>query len=119
MKKIVVILIMLCVTLTYAQTEKPTKSVKKADLTEVTYFDSKGNIQQIGTFNAKGKLHGEWVSFDTNGKKTSVGNYNNGKKVGKWFFWSSDILKEVDYLNSKVVKVSQWDNKSNVVVRNK
>lgn len=119
MKKIVVMMLMLCVGFTYAQKERTSKLKKKGDLTEVTYFDANGNIEQTGTFNNKGKLHGEWTSYKTDGTKASEGSYDNGKKVGKWFFWTKDVLKEVDYFNSKVVKVSEWDNKSNVIVKNK
>lgn len=119
MRKIVVMMLVLCVGFTYAQKERTSKVEKKGDLTEVTYFDANGNIEQLGTFNSEGKLHGKWISYNADGTKASVGNYSNGRKSGKWFFWTNDVLKEVDYSDSKVVKVVRWDNKSNVIVKNK
>ena len=64
------------------------------------------------------KLQGEWKSYDVSGKKIAVGNYENGKKVGKWFFWNTNRLSEVDYSNSKIVGVNTWTN-TNPVVSNK
>jgi antitoxin component YwqK of YwqJK toxin-antitoxin module len=119
MKKIVMLLVMLSVGFTYAQDKIEPQLEKKGDLTLVTYFHENGEIQQLGMFNADGKLHGEWTSFDTEGNKVAVGNYEAGKKVGKWFFWTGDSLKEVDYNNSKIVSVNKWDNKTKVAVRNK
>lgn len=110
---------MLSVGFTYAQDKKETIIEKKGDLTLVTYFHDNGEIQQTGAFNLKGRLHGEWKSYDTSGNKVALGNYENGKKVGKWFFWDKDSLKEVDYIDSKIVNVSKWNNKTKVAVRDK
>lgn len=110
---------MMSVAFTYAQDKKQTKLEKKGDTTEVTYYHENGNVQQIGCFDAQGKLHGEWISFDINGEKVAIGNYENGKKVGKWFFWNNNSLNEVDYIDSKIVNVSQWNNKSTLAIRNK
>jgi hypothetical protein len=48
-----------------------------------------------------------------------IGNYENNIKVGKWFFWTDEKLKEVDYLDSRIVGVSEWNDKTKVAVRNK
>ena len=85
----------------------------------MNYFYADGKIQQQGTFNAEGKLHGTWKSYDVNGNKLAVGTYENNKKVGKWFFWTDGVLKEVDYLDSKIASVSEWKDKTKVAVRNK
>ncbi|WP_179344359.1 toxin-antitoxin system YwqK family antitoxin [Winogradskyella ursingii] len=119
MKKIVVILVMLCVGFTYAQDKQQPKLEKKGEITIATYFHDNGEIEQVGTFNADGKLHGEWTSFDFEGKKVAVGNYEQGKKVGKWFFWTDNSLKEVDYIDSKIVSVNSWDNKTKVAINDK
>jgi len=116
MKKITILLIMLSVSFTYAQ---ETKLEKKGDLTLVTYYHDNGEVEQTGAFNADGELQGEWSSFDTNGKKMALGTYQNNRKVGKWFFWDGDSLKEVDYIDSKIVSVNKWDNKTKVAVSNK
>lgn len=119
MKKIAIILVMLCVSFTYAQDEKAPELVKKGDLTLVTYFHDNGEVQQTGAFNAEGKLQGEWISYDVEGNKVAVGTYEAGKKTGKWFFWEGNSLKEVDYIDSRIVSVNKWDNKTKVAVRNR
>ncbi|WP_299109027.1 nicotinic acid mononucleotide adenyltransferase [uncultured Winogradskyella sp.] len=116
MKKIVVVIVMLCVGFTYGQDKTQTKLEKKGDLTIATYYHDNGEVQQIGAFNVDGKLQGEWTSFDTDGNKVSVGTYNAGKKVGKWFFWEGDSLQEVDYIDSRIVTVNKWNNKTKVAV---
>lgn len=119
MKKIVVLLIMLSVCFSYAQDNKAPKVEKKDNVTLVTYYHDNGIISQKGTFNAQGNVHGEWKMFDENGKKIAMGTYDNGKKVGKWFFWQDDSLKEVDYIDSKIVSVNKWDNKTKVALNNR
>jgi antitoxin component YwqK of YwqJK toxin-antitoxin module len=119
MKKIVILLVILSVSFTYAQDKKETKLDKKGDLTLATYYHDNGEVQQTGTFNINGKLQGEWTSFNTQGNKVALGTYDNGKKVGKWFFWDGDSLKEVDYIDSKIVSVNQWGNKTKVAGSNK
>lgn len=116
MKKIFVIAIMLCVSLTFAQ-EKNVKIIDKGDLTEATYYYDNGTIQQEGTFNKVGKLHGIWTSYNVKGEKISVGTFYNGKKVGKWFFWANnELVREVDYDQSKIINVNELNNKDNVAV---
>jgi antitoxin component YwqK of YwqJK toxin-antitoxin module len=43
-----------------------------------------------------------------NGNKKSIGDYSNGEKTGKWFFWNDKSLSEVDYSNSRVANVKSW-----------
>lgn len=119
MKKIFILLVMLAIGFSYAQEKNIPKVEKDGDLTIVTYFHDNGEVQQTGAFDINGKLHGEWKSFDNNGNKVAIGNYDSGKKVGKWFFWEGDSLKEVDYIDSKIVSVNQWNNKTKVAIRDK
>lgn len=108
MKNIFVIAIMLCVSLTYAQDDKNVKYVANGELTEATYYYDNGVVQQEGTFNKDGKLHGIWTSYNINGDKVTIGTYEDGKKVGKWIFWTKDnVVREVDYSNSRIVNVSE------------
>jgi len=116
MKKIFILLLMLCVGYTNAQEKVQPQLEKKGDLTLVTYFHDNGEVEQSGAFNANGKLQGEWISYDSDGNKVALGNYDNGQKVGKWFFWNGDSLKEVDYANSKIVSVHQWDNRTKLAI---
>ena len=72
---------MLSETLTFAQ-EKPKAELNKdGDLTIATYYHDNGAIEQQGSFNKEGDLHGVWTSYDIDGNKVTVGNYVNGKKV--------------------------------------
>ncbi|NRD18894.1 nicotinic acid mononucleotide adenyltransferase [Winogradskyella eckloniae] len=119
MKKLVILLVMLSVSFTYAQDKKETKLEKKGDLTIATYYHESGEVAQTGAFDADGKLQGEWTSYDVDGNKVTVGTYEAGKKVGKWFFWEGNSLKEVDYIDSRVVNINKWDNKTKVALRNR
>ena len=109
MKKYISILTVLFVlignTVIAQETEKKIKKVQKGDLVEATYYYADGSIQQQGTFNKKGELHGVWTSYDTKGNKIALGNYVEGKKEGKWIFWVDKEVKEVNYVNSKITEV--------------
>jgi antitoxin component YwqK of YwqJK toxin-antitoxin module len=104
----------------FAQQERQLKLNKDTNLIEVTYFHDNGVISQTGFYTTEGKLQGEWLSFDTEGKKSVSANYDNGKKVGKWFYWTDKTLREVDYTNNAVVSVIEWnkDGKTSVALRN-
>ena len=105
MKKLILIFAFLVAGYGFAQ--KPNvKLEKQGDLTMATYYFENGKIEQQGTFNSAGKLHGEWVSYDINGNKLSVGHYENGLKVGTWVFWQDGVKKEVEYKNSRITDVS-------------
>tara|TARA_B100000508_G_C11316204_1_gene207133 strand:- start:2 stop:367 length:366 start_codon:yes stop_codon:yes gene_type:complete len=120
MKKSILLLGLLFVAASiFGQADTNVKIEKKGDITEATYYYQDGTLQQQGTFNADGKLHGTWTSFDVNGKKLMVGKYDNNKKVGKWFFWTDGKLKEVDYLDSRIVSINEWNEQTKVAVRNK
>mgnify|MGYP003668792394 FL=1 len=53
--------------------------------------------------------------FDEAGQKIASGEYLNGKKTGKWFFWKGEELKEVDFEDSRIVSVIQRDAKGAIV----
>ncbi len=106
MKRIVAILMILSVGFMYAQNDNKTKYEQKGDLVEATIYNDNGNIEQHGFFKDK-KLHGTWTYFNTAGEKVSIGTYVNGVKMGKWRFKNDDGVKEVNYVNGKVVKVTK------------
>jgi antitoxin component YwqK of YwqJK toxin-antitoxin module len=83
-------------------------------LTKATYFHDNGTVAQTGLFLNK-QRHGEWISYNVEGKKTATAEYKNDQKAGKWFFWKGDVLTEVDYSNNDIVAVNTWVNKSTVV----
>ncbi|OUS01383.1 nicotinic acid mononucleotide adenyltransferase [Flavobacteriales bacterium 33_180_T64] len=118
MKKLFAIVFMLSVTFTYAQKDAKVDLKKEGKLTVATYFYDNGMIEQQGTFNAEGELQGVWTSYDIKGNKVTVGEYLNGKKVGKWLFWSGDKLREVDYVDSRITSVGEWTDKVQLAVNN-
>lgn len=119
MKKSILFIAILFVSVgIFAQTKPEMKLNKETNLIEATYFHEDGTVSQKGTFNLEKKLHGEWTSFNAEGKAISVGSYNNGVKSGKWLFWSNDILKEVSYSNNAIAAVNETKNTEGIVSRN-
>lgn len=121
MRKIVVILMLVVGFVTVQAQERVKKNtyIQNGDRIEaVLYFDN-GEISQTGFYTKDGKLTGEWVSYNTQGKKTATAQYDNGAKVGKWFFWNGDTLTEVDYEDSRIAAVNTWKNDGTRVVSNK
>jgi antitoxin component YwqK of YwqJK toxin-antitoxin module len=113
------VLITLCLVFSYGQDKKKATVEQQGKLTIVTYYHDNGTIQQTGSFNKKGELHGKWISYDTKGAKTSIANYEHGKKEGKWFFWKGNTLTEVDYVNSEIIEVKEWDEASSLAFNDK
>jgi len=118
MKKVVTLLVMLCVGFSFAQEKIQPKLEKKDNLIVATYYHDNGEVQQTGTFDADGKLQGEWTSYDVNGNKLAVATYEAGKKVGKWFFWNDNKLKEVDYSENVIANVYEWSNSKKILASN-
>ena len=105
MKKIMIFIAVLCVGFTFAQKKRTLELNKATNLTEVTYYHDNNQVSQTGFYDADGKLHGEWTSYSLDGNKLASAKYENGKKVGKWFFWVNNTLQEVDYAEG-VIAVS-------------
>lgn len=112
MKNCITLLAILFSGMIFAQESKPVLEPfgKKV---RATYFFENGQVQQEGFFE-NGKLEGIWVSFDENGNKIASGEYKDGIKAGKWFFWSEKKdngftnLTEVDYSNNRIASVKNW-----------
>jgi antitoxin component YwqK of YwqJK toxin-antitoxin module len=85
---------------------------------KVVYYNEAGNILQEGFIKNK-KLHGEWASFYKDGRKAVSGQYDKGKKVGKWFFWNQGKIREVDFVDNNVVKVLDWDTPATIATIDK
>ena len=100
--------------LSQAQTEKERTLEAQGNFILATYYYENGAIQQQGFFNKAGALEGLWSSYDFEGDKLSQGYYSNGAKTGQWLFWADGSLKEVDFVNSKIVNVSEWQQKSDI-----
>lgn len=117
MKQIILLVALLVTGYGFGQ-NKEVQTANEGDLIKATYFYDSGAIQQEGTYNQDGKLHGKWISYDLAGNKLTLGNYEDGKKVGKWFFWQGDVLKEVGYKNSKITSVNEWKSATPMAIRN-
>lgn len=104
MKKYMIVGAVLISSMVFAQKETPKLEVVD-NMVKATYFYDNGKIQQEGFFK-DGKLEGKWTSYDASGNKLSVGEYSNGQKVGKWFFWNDNKLSQVDYSNNQVAYVT-------------
>ncbi|MCC1484358.1 toxin-antitoxin system YwqK family antitoxin [Winogradskyella immobilis] len=119
-KKVLLLFVLLISIVSFAQQERILKLNKNSNLIDVTYYHDNGVVSQTGSYTLDGKLQGEWLSFNTEGKKNVSANYDNGRKVGKWFFWTNETLKEVDYTNNAIVSVNEWkrDDKTSLAIRN-
>lgn len=116
MKKILTIGLLCLATIGFSQENKPTYKAE-GDLVKATYYYENGLVKTQGFFKDK-KLTGEWTRFDTSGNKTQLAYYDNGKKVGKWFVWTKDALKEINYENNTLASVNIWKQESRVALNN-
>ncbi|MDO1501906.1 nicotinic acid mononucleotide adenyltransferase [Winogradskyella maritima] len=114
MKKFITLIAILAVSFSFAQKERSLTLNKKTDLIDVVYYHDNGKISQTGSYTKDGKLHGDWYSYCEEGNKIVSASYENGKKVGKWFYWSGDTLKEVDYSNNVIASINEWTEKTPV-----
>ncbi|WP_034060979.1 toxin-antitoxin system YwqK family antitoxin [Lacinutrix jangbogonensis] len=113
-KSILFSIAFLIAVVSFAQEKRDLKLNKDTNLIEVVYYHDNGAVSQTGAYTTDGKLQGEWLSYSKEGKKQVSANYDNGNKVGKWFFWKDATLKEVDYTNNAIAKVSEWGIKAPV-----
>ena len=81
-------------------------------LVKVTHFYESGEIKEQGFYDGDKKLTGKWLQFDKTGKKTTVATYYKGAKVGTWLVWKGDKLLQLDYEQSRVANVSEWQDTS-------
>ncbi|KAF2334406.1 energy transducer TonB [Flavobacterium daemonense] len=80
-------------------------------------FYKSSAVKLIGTTLNKDiiKRDGQFISYYENGKKQSVQNYSNGKKVGKEFNWyeNGNIKSEIEYVTIKKNKEEVTEAKIN------
>ena len=104
MKKYMIIGAVLISSMIFAQKGTPKLEVVD-NMVKATYYYDNGKIQQEGFFK-DGKLEGKWIAYDAQGNKLSVGEYSNGQKTGKWFFYNEAKMSQVDYTNNQVAYVT-------------
>lgn len=106
MRKYMIIGAVLISGMFFAQTIEPKLEAVNQKV-KATYYFENGAVQQEGFFK-DGKLDGQWISYDVNGNKKSIGEYNKGVKCGKWFFWNEATLTEVEFSKSKIESIQNW-----------
>lgn len=116
MKKAFIFVLFFISAIGFSQEKFPTYE-KEGNLVKVTYYYDNGAIKIVGFFKDK-KLTGEWASYDREGNKTKIAHYNNGKKSGKWFVWSNEFLKEINYKNNRLVSVHDWKSELKLAINN-
>jgi len=117
MKKVLFLAILFITAHGYSQNIEPTFE-KEGDLVKATYYNENGDISVQGFFKNK-KLTGEWVRYDNVGNKTKIAYYKEGKKVGKWFVWEKESLKEINYNNNAIVSINTWKSDSRLAFNNR
>jgi antitoxin component YwqK of YwqJK toxin-antitoxin module len=117
-KKIFMLFAVLISMVSFAQQERELKVNDDTNLIEVTYYHDNGVVSQTGSYTLDGKLHGIWLSFDAEGNKSVSASYDNGKKVGKWFYWTDKTLTEVDYTKNMIVSINKWTNTESLAANN-
>ena len=113
MKKFILLFAFLITAGSFAQQKRDLKLNKDTNLIEVVYYHDNGAVSQTGFYTTDGKLQGEWLSFNAAGEKIISGNYDNGKKVGKWFYYTNGTVKEVDYKSNAIAGLKETDSKVN------
>ena len=104
MKKLAIFIVIVSLAFTgYSQDNEPTFT-KVDDMVKVTYYYDNGHVKTEGFFKDK-KLTGQWVTYDTTGKRIQLANYKDGKKVGTWLIWTKDGIREINYVNNKLISV--------------
>ena len=115
MRYIILTFALLLSVVTVAQQEIKPKYEVEGDMVKATYYHDNGVIAQTGYY-LNGKLQGQWSAYDREGNKIAIGTYEQGEKVGKWFFWNARELNEVDYEDSRIAGVTRWKNSKPVVI---
>jgi len=118
MKNLVVVALMMISAISFAQNERTLKLNQDTNTIDVVYYHDNGQISQTGAYTLDGKLQGEWLSYDVKGEKTSFAKYDQGKKVGTWYFYQKDVLQEVKYSDNRVAEVVTWKDSETKVVSN-
>jgi antitoxin component YwqK of YwqJK toxin-antitoxin module len=108
MKSLYSLLVVLFFTsIVHAQEDKIKKIVPVGNLFEVTIFYENGNVMQHGFLTKEDKLHASWESYNEDGTRQCVATYNNGDKVGVWFYYKGDKKTKVVYDDNKIISVEE------------
>lgn len=104
MKTTIALAIVLLIGFSGYSQQKETVFTKVDDMVKVTYFHDNGIVKTEGFFKNK-RLTGQWITFDDTGKKVQEAFYEDGKKVGLWKIWIKEGVREIRYVDNKIVSV--------------
>ena len=118
MKKVMMIMVAVFMVTAMQAQEKVKNSYidNGGDVIEATLYHEDGSISQTGFFTKDGKITGEWISYDRQGREMAKAQYENGTKVGTWFFWNDNALSRVTYIDSNIIDVKTWEGENVRVV---
>ena len=102
-----ILLFVLNTAISFSQGKSNQKIEPVGDLLEVTIYYDDGTIMQHGFMTKEKKLHASWESYYQNGNRKCVAIYDNGKKVGTWYYWFMDKKTKVVYENNKIIEVEE------------
>jgi len=106
MKKLVIFIAVLAFSFTLSAQDKSNQKIEQVgDLFEVTVYYDNGQIMQHGFLNQENQLHASWESYYENGNRKCIATYDNGAKVGTWFYYYFDKRTKVVYDNNKIFEV--------------
>ncbi|MFD0761474.1 membrane-binding protein [Lutibacter aestuarii] len=109
MKTFIYTLVLLVGFTAFSQEQKVEYKKVANNLVKATYYFSENNnlVEREGYFNAAEKLHGTWISYDLQGNKKVIANYNNGVKEGVWTYFKEDKISVVTYNHNKITNVEE------------
>jgi len=90
-----------------AQEAPKRENIKNGSAVESIVYHDNGSVAQKGAFNLNNELHGAWVSYDNNGALIAQGTYNQGKRIGTWFFYNAQEIKQVQYQEGRMTQVDR------------
>ena len=93
----------------YSQDSDNRKIVPVGDMFEVTIYYDNGSIMQHGFLSKDLNLHASWESYYMDGRKKCYATYDEGIKVGTWYYWYDNKITKVQYEDNKVIKVVDYD----------
>jgi hypothetical protein len=63
------------------------------------------NVTYSSVYGYYRALDGQWLDFDTLGKIHQISNFDNGLRIGKWYYYSDlNLIKMEEYENDSIVK---------------
>jgi len=74
---------------------------------KISYYDN-GVKKEVGFYNSDKQRVGQWITYHTNGEKSSEVFYKNDMKHGDWVFYDYEgrVMSRIQYYENK--RVGTW-----------